>query len=213
MQPFRHAIASARQDGRSWESDLPIHEFMDMAKHACPDLRHRLLLHNSDLGPELAARAFPERSDARQIALDHVRQDLGWTPDLKDWLERCDQSRLPFVRRWEDCGDEVVAMAVEHLKLEDDAPVRSVWDLLTLPARVAPEHARMSLALLMNGFGPILARTIFGPPQSHARWDGGATIVDFGWICEGMIVASTRRIFPLGRILDCFDGIERERKK
>ena len=82
MQPYVHARASARRSGRAWQEDLPIHEFLDLAKHACPDLRHRILLHNSDLGPELAALAFPERADARQIVLSHVKQDLGWTPPL-----------------------------------------------------------------------------------------------------------------------------------
>jgi hypothetical protein len=57
MQPYIHAQASARQSGRVWQDDLEIHEFLDLAKHACPDLRHRLLLHNSDLGSGLIAAA------------------------------------------------------------------------------------------------------------------------------------------------------------
>jgi len=201
-------MATARQGGRHWQGDLPIHEFMDIAKHACPDLRHRLLLHNADLGPALAARAFPQRDDAREIALSHVRQDLGWTPSLADWLSGCDPSRLPRLRQSVDRGTDIVTMASEHLQLADSAPVTAVWELLTLPAQVAPAYVPMANALFMNGFGPILARAVLGPPQSHRRKDGGTVIVDFGWVCEGMIVACANQISPLGRILDCFDGAE-----
>lgn len=67
MRPWQHARSSAGKDG-DWVADLPIHEFMDSTKAACPDLRHRMVLHNTDLGPELAARLFPERADARSIA-------------------------------------------------------------------------------------------------------------------------------------------------
>ncbi len=58
MRPWQHAKSSARKE-RDWLIDLPIHEFMDSTKAACPDLRHRMILHNADLGPELTARAFP----------------------------------------------------------------------------------------------------------------------------------------------------------
>ena len=94
MRPWQHAKSSARKE-RDWLADLPIHEFMDSTKAACPDLRHRMILHNADLGPELAARAFPGRSDARAVALRHVAEDLGCTPTLAEWLAECDLTRLP----------------------------------------------------------------------------------------------------------------------
>lgn len=179
-----------------------------MAKHACPDLRHRAVLHNADLGPELAARAFPERPDARDVARLHVRQDLRGLPTLADWMGLCEIASLPRYREPARIGPATVARAADHLGLAEPSPVQAVWDLLTLPASFAPDYGYSSNALLMNGIGPIVARSIFGPPRPFPRRGGGEAIVDFSWICEGMIVACARPVPTLTRILDCFDGRE-----
>lgn len=126
MQPYVHAQASARQSGREWHQDLPIHEFMDLAKHACPDLRHRLLLHNSDLGPELAAMAFPGRLDARKVALLHVQQDLGWRPPLEAWLQNVDPNRLPRSKKNAEPATEIVRTAADYYMLAASEPVQMV---------------------------------------------------------------------------------------
>ena len=206
MQPYVHALISAKSGGRDWHEDLPIHEFMDMAKHACPDLRHRTVLHNADLGPELAALAFPDHPDARNVALLHVRQDLRGAPTLADWFRQCDLDRLPRLRAGAAAGRAVVRDAADFLKLADDEPVRRLWSFLTMPTRLAPEVGDRASAILMNGVGPILARAIFGPPRPLSKCGGGETMFDASWVCEGMIVAATGHIPTLGRVLDCFDG-------
>lgn len=208
MQPYVHAQASAGRQGRDWEEDLPIHEFMDLAKHACPDLRHRLILHNADLGPELVARAFPDRQDAQDVALLHVGQDLGWTPTLADWLAHCDPDRLPAARNGGPTAQDIIRSAVAHHDLADPEPIQRVWDLLTLPARLAPQHGQCARALLMSSLGPILARAVLGQPKAFSRCDGGTAIVDFGWVAEGMVVAAVGSIHSLERILRCSDGRE-----
>lgn len=208
MQPYVHARATARKSGRDWREDLPIHEFMDLAKHACPDLRHRLVLHNRDLGPALAAMAFPDRKDARDVALAHVVQDLGWAPSLEAWLERCDAIRLPQSRRVPQLPAEIVQAASTHHDLRDSEPVRAVWEMLTLPLRFAADHGPVAGALLMSSLGPILARAIFGPPRAVPRSDGGHALVDFGWVAEGMIVAHSGTIHSLERVMACCDGRE-----
>lgn len=208
MQPFVHAQASARGTGRSWQEDLPIHEFMDLAKHACPDLRHRLVLHNADLGPELAAMAFPDRSDARSIAQQHVRQDVGWLPTLSDWLALVDASMVPPFRKASNDGEDLIKIATEHLKLASDMPIRQVWGLLTLPERFAPDHSPLASLLLLSSLGPIMARAVLGAPRSYPQLDGRETIVDFSWVAEGMIVARIGAIHSLERVLKGFDGQE-----
>jgi hypothetical protein len=162
MRPWQHAKSSVRKD-RLWIEDLPIHEFIDSTKVACPDLRHRMILHNADLGPELAARAFPHRRDARTVALRHVAEDLGCVPTLADWLEECDTMQLPrpLQRR--------LPLTFEHLPehiasiqgLRDADSPGAVLDLLLLPVRLAGPGA---LSVLFNGIGPALARSIIGPP-------------------------------------------------
>lgn len=208
MQPYIHAQASARQSGRAWQDDLAIHEFMDLAKHACPDLRHRLLLHNADLGPELAAMAFADRPEAREVALSHVRQDLGWLPGLAAWLERFDPARLPPAKRYRDTPADIVEAAVRHFGLADDTPIQKVWDLLMLPTTFAQDFPAISEFLLFNSVGPILARAVFGPPRSFPTIGGGEAIVDFGWVAEGMIVARIGVIHSLETVLRGFDGKE-----
>lgn len=208
MQPHIHAQASALRTGRAWQDDLPIHEFMDLAKHACPDLRHRLLLHNADLGPELAAMAFGDRPDAREVALSHVGQDLGWQPGLAAWLERFDPARLPPAKRHRDAADDIVAAAAGHFGLADPAPVRKVWDLLMLPTAFAPEYPAISEFLLFNSVGPILTRAVLGPPRPFPKIGGGEAIVDFSWVAEGMIVARVGVIHSLEAVLRGFDGKE-----
>ena len=205
MQPYAHALTSARLGRRNWLDDLPIHEFMDIAKHACPDLRHRIVLHNVDLGPELAAMAFPDHPDARSVALLHVRQDLRRSPTVADWFDCCDLDRLPRLRANAATGRRVVKDAANYLKLADEAPVQDIWSFLTLPSRIADNVGDRANSLLMNGVGPILARAIFGPPRKVPRRGGGETIFDASWVCEGMIVAATGHIPSLSRILDCFD--------
>lgn len=207
MQPYAHARATSSKSGRSWEDDLPIHEFMDLAKHACPDLRHRLILHNADLGPELAALAFPHRPEARSVALMHVRQDLGCLPHLADWLARCEPSRLPPCRPQPDSFDEIVHKATLHYGLADPTPIEAVRKLLQLPSRFI-ESCAVAERLLLNSFGPILARTVLGPPRAFERANGTTAIVDFGWIAEGLIVARTGSIQSLELVLGCFDGRE-----
>lgn len=211
MQPHIHAQASARQSGRAWQDDLPIHEFMDLAKHACPDLRHRLLLHNADLGPELAAMAFGDRPDARDVALSHVRQDLGWQPGLAAWLQRFDPARLPPAKRHRDAPADIVAAAAAYFSLADDTPVRKVWNLLMLPTTFAPEYPAVAEFLLLNSVGPILTRAIFGPPRAFPRIGGGETIVDFSWVAEGMILARIGVIHSMETVLRGFDGKEPSR--
>lgn len=208
MQPFVHAQASARKSGRDWTEDLPIHEFMDLAKNACPDLRHRLILHNSDLGPELASRAFPDRTDARDVALAHVQQDLGWLPTLNDWLDLCDPTRLPPSRRSSEEGAEIIRSAGQYFDLIDLEPVQRVWDLLNLPILLAPKHTKVAGALLMSGVGPILARAVLGKPIPVGCTGNRTMLLDFSWVAEGMIVAHTGTIHPLERVLACFDGRE-----
>jgi len=92
MRPWQHARSSA---GQRWIDDLPVHEFLDSTKASCSDRRHRIVLHHTDLGAEITARAFPERTDIAGIVRSHVREDLGRESDFGDWVTLIDPSRMP----------------------------------------------------------------------------------------------------------------------
>jgi hypothetical protein len=98
MKPLIHAQASARKYGGQPSDYQDIHDFLDMTKAALPDMRHRMVLHNA-MGCFIASRVFGEvRTNSagrpysvRDVAEDHIIQDLGFLPTL----EKC-FSHLPM---------------------------------------------------------------------------------------------------------------------
>jgi len=93
MKPYNHAENSARKLGGKPEDYLPIHNWMDQTKAHVPDVRHRLILHNS-FGIFLCEQAFGTtitNSDGkvisvRDVAEQHVIEDLGTIPSLQEAL-------------------------------------------------------------------------------------------------------------------------------
>jgi hypothetical protein len=91
--PWHHSIRSAKLFGGKPEDYLAVHEWFDESKAHLPDFRHRALRHHSE-GIFLCERIFgvvQRNSDGRDIptrfiAEQHVKDDLGWIPTVKDWL-------------------------------------------------------------------------------------------------------------------------------
>lgn len=87
-----HADASARHFGGKPEDYIAIHEWIDQFKSVVGDVSHRQYLHNSK-GPWMAQEVFGRairNSDGnmvnvRQIAENHIVEDLGWLPSPADW--------------------------------------------------------------------------------------------------------------------------------
>jgi len=196
MQPWRHAKLSAKRRGTNWRDELPVHEFLDSAKAACPDLRHRILLHNSDLGPALARLAFPEIENVETILRAHVEEDIRTYPRLANWLPETHICKF----RWRAPDDvALVKQITEFHDVEDPVHAQRVLDLLCLAEPCLPGRQHLARALLMNSFGPVLVRRIFGPAYSV-----GSRIIDPSWIAEGIIIASFGRIWSLSDILQGF---------
>lgn len=91
--PYHHAVRSAKLFGGEPEDYLAIHNWFDESKAFLPDIRHRALRHHSE-GIFLCESIFGvtmENSNGRkipvrQIGEQHVKDDLGWIPTVKDWL-------------------------------------------------------------------------------------------------------------------------------
>jgi hypothetical protein len=102
--PWHHAQRSARLYGGIAKDYLPIHQWFDESKAHMPDLRHRALRHHSE-GIFLCEQLFGAtlRNSAgkdvpvRQIGEQHIVDDLGWIPTLKDWLVHL--TIQPWMRR------------------------------------------------------------------------------------------------------------------
>jgi hypothetical protein len=94
MKPFLHAKSSAKRWGGRPEDYLPVHDFMDSTKAAHASVKHRAVLHNA-FGVFLAERVFGHNltnSDGRQVSVrdvaeQHVIEDMGTIPSLDDWLK------------------------------------------------------------------------------------------------------------------------------
>lgn len=94
MKPYIHAKNSVRKYGGQVSDYLPIHNEMDSTKSAMPDVRHRAIYHTS-FGIYIIEKIFGEvitNSDGkevsvRDIAEQHVVEDLGFIPTLENFLQ------------------------------------------------------------------------------------------------------------------------------
>lgn len=93
-KPMIHARSSARKFGGKAEDYLPIHDFMDSSKSAEASAKHRVIFHTA-FGIFLVEKIFGHsirNSDGkevfvRDIAEQHVLEDLGRIPALNEFLE------------------------------------------------------------------------------------------------------------------------------
>ncbi len=91
--PWHHAERSARLYGGVPDDYLAIHNWFDESKAHLPDVRHRALRHHSE-GIFLCESLFGTtitNSDQRLVPVrligeQHIKDDLGWIPTVKDWL-------------------------------------------------------------------------------------------------------------------------------
>ena len=94
MKPHLHARISVKTHGGKLEDYMAIHEFIDHSKSSVADVRHRAMLHSA-WGIYVVGQVFGElmtNSDGkivsvRDIAEEHVLQDLGFIPTMQDWLK------------------------------------------------------------------------------------------------------------------------------
>lgn len=94
MKPYIHAKISAKRHGGYYADYMAIHDFIDSSKIAMPDVRHRAILHSS-FGCYLAEQMFGtiitnsegKEVSVRDIAEEHVIDDLGFIPTIENWLE------------------------------------------------------------------------------------------------------------------------------
>ncbi|WP_108658971.1 DUF6915 family protein [Acuticoccus kandeliae] len=122
--PYQHAVRSSRLFGGVPEDYLAIHAWFDESKAHFADLRHRALRHHSE-GIFLAEATFGvtvTNSDGkvvpvRTVGEQHVLDDLGWIPSVKDWLQHIQfqpwMGRTPFRPSSDQAGAEKAEEAGE----------------------------------------------------------------------------------------------------
>lgn len=93
MKPAIHAKNSAKKYGGEPADYMPIHDAIDSSKSAHASMKHRAVLHSA-FGIYLIERIFGATMtnsegkvvSVRDVAEDHVIEDLGTIPSLDDWL-------------------------------------------------------------------------------------------------------------------------------
>jgi hypothetical protein len=93
MNSYLHARISVHHWRGTPEDYLDIHQFIDSSKAHLADVRHRALLHSS-FGIFLVEKVFgPTVTNSvgriiptREIAEQHIIDDLGRIPPVADWL-------------------------------------------------------------------------------------------------------------------------------
>jgi hypothetical protein len=91
--PLHHALSSAKSHGGKWEDYIDLHNWFDETKSALADVRHRAMRHHSE-GIFWAEQIFGvhiTNSDGKMVPTrvlgeQHVKEDIGWIPTMKDWL-------------------------------------------------------------------------------------------------------------------------------
>jgi len=94
VKPYIHAKNSVKKYGGVEEDYLSIHDFLDSSKAHVADMRHRAILHSS-FGCFIAERIFGtyiinsegNKVQVRDIAEDHIIEDMGRIPTVQDYLE------------------------------------------------------------------------------------------------------------------------------
>lgn len=92
--PWYHAVSSAKKFGGVPDDYISLHQWFDETKKEFADHRHRALRHHS-LGIFWAEEKFGTtitNSEGKQIPVrvigeQHVKEDCGFIPTVKDWLE------------------------------------------------------------------------------------------------------------------------------
>ena len=118
MKPFIHARSSAAKFGGKPEDYLPIHDFMDSSKAALADVRHRAVFHSA-FGIFIVEKVFGttitnstgRAVSTRDVAEQHVMEDLGTIPTLESWL------RNMRIEPWMS-GAVKVRGKVKHIPME-----------------------------------------------------------------------------------------------
>lgn len=89
-----HARSSARRYGGKPEDYLAIHEKMDLTKSAHAEVTHRCVFHSAfgifiieDIFGRTLTNSDGKEVFVRDIAEQHVLEDLGFIPSLSDWLK------------------------------------------------------------------------------------------------------------------------------
>ncbi|MHA2135830.1 MAG: DUF6915 family protein [Candidatus Thorarchaeota archaeon] len=94
-KPYIHSLNSVKKWGGVPEDYLPIHDMMDSSKAHIADMRHRMVFHSSfgifimeEMFGTFIVNSDDKKVQVRDIAEQHVLEDLGYIPTLQDYVAK-----------------------------------------------------------------------------------------------------------------------------
>lgn len=97
MKSYLHAKIHCKKYGGVPDDYVDIDDFIDSSKQAVADVRHRAILHSA-FGCFIVERVFGRTRinssgreySPRDVAEDHIQQDLGFIPSMEHYLKHMD---------------------------------------------------------------------------------------------------------------------------
>ena len=122
MKAYLHGKIHVKKYGGCPDDYADIDDFIDSTKQAVADVRHRAILHSA-FGCYLVERVFGRtriNSDGkeyspRDIAEDHIQQDLGFIPTMEQYLNN--MTIQPWMSGTEKSNTTVKR---KHIKFESE---------------------------------------------------------------------------------------------
>lgn len=103
MHPYHHALSSVKRFGGVVEDYIEIHNWFDGSKRSYANFRHRALRHHAEgiFDCEDKFGVVIRNNDGktipvRQIGEQHVTEDLGFIPTMKEWYEKIPGAKWMF---------------------------------------------------------------------------------------------------------------------
>ena len=104
MMSYYHSISSCRRWGGVEDDYVDIHTWFDESKNQMGDIRHRALRHHTEgifqsenYFGKVITNSDGKKVPVRLIGEQHILEDLGWIPSIKDWFKYIDTQ--PWMRR------------------------------------------------------------------------------------------------------------------
>jgi hypothetical protein len=92
--PLHHSISSQKKWGGHVDDYIKLHSWFDETKMHYPDMRHRALRHHAEgiFWCEQQFGTYITNSEGRMVPVriigeQHIMEDLGWIPTIKDYLD------------------------------------------------------------------------------------------------------------------------------
>lgn len=120
MKAYLHSKVHAKKFGGKPEDYIDIDNFIDSSKQAVADVRHRAILHSA-FGCFIVEQVFGitrinsdgKTYSPRDIAEDHIQQDLGFIPSMGNYLDNMQ------IQPWMSGTEKRIKKKIGFIPLED----------------------------------------------------------------------------------------------